>query len=125
MQQLEYKAIKKIILDTHSNFYIEFDLSSDSGFPDKLLIATEHRKDFVNNVQNCYKADLMARLLLTKSIPICRGEIEPKKKTPFRVPYYPFPMIHYPQEKLLKIKFKNDDLGFLEELDNLKASVSK
>jgi hypothetical protein len=67
----------------------------------------------------------MARRLLTKGIPICRGEIEPKKKTLFPVPYYPFPMIHYPQEKLLKIKFKNDDLGFLEELDTEMASDAK
>ena len=124
-EQLEYKLIKKIKLDTHSNFYIEFDLFPDPKFGNKLLIATEDRKGFVNNVQNCYKADLMARRLLTKGIPICRGEIEPVKKTQFPVPYYPFPMIHYPQDKLLKTKFKDDDTFFLEDLDNMKANGGK
>ena len=104
-------------MDTRSNFYIEFELNKAPTFGDELLVATEDRKDFVNNIQNCYKADIMTRKLLTKNIPVGRGEIKPKKKNEFSVAFYPFPMIKYPQELSVKIKFKSDDSGFLQELD--------
>ena len=102
---LDYGQINTILLDIDSNFYQKFDLKKHADFKKELWVVTEDRKNFVNNIQTCYQADQMTRMLVSKQICITKKKFEYWEKNRFANSLYKYPQLVYTMKNKLTAEY--------------------